>query len=54
MVETAVPTTKKQHIHLLLPPELDRQVRELAQRERRSLVVQIEMLIERALQEQAA
>lgn len=45
-----VSSEKRKHIHLLLPAALDRRVREMAERERRPLVAQIQLLIERALE----
>lgn len=40
---------RKQHIHLLLAPELARRVRALAESEQRPLTTQIQILVERAL-----
>jgi len=44
----------RQHIHLVLPKELAERVRGVAERERRSLSTQIQVLVERALEQEAA
>lgn len=43
---------QKERILLNFPPELAQRVRDLAERERRSLTTQIQVLVERALEEQ--